>query len=79
MAEPEKYRSRPRDKLGEEVAEFLAADEATAVDELADVLEVMYTLAKDLGMDSAGLERIRLAKARERGSFTNRVVWSGNH
>ncbi|RST18886.1 hypothetical protein E2C00_24710 [Streptomyces sp. WAC05374] len=79
IAGPEEYRSRLRDKLGEEVAEFLAADEATAVDELADVLEVVYALAEDLGVDSAGLEGIRLAKARERGSFTNRVVWSGNH
>ncbi|MFF3691071.1 nucleoside triphosphate pyrophosphohydrolase [Streptomyces sp. NPDC002187] len=36
----EEYRGRLRDKLGEEVAEFLEADEDSAPEELADVLEV---------------------------------------
>ncbi|NED01075.1 nucleoside triphosphate pyrophosphohydrolase [Streptomyces sp. SID6648] len=79
IAGPEEYRSRLRDKLGEEVAEFLSADDAAAVEELADVLEVVYALAEDLGVDSTELEEVRRSKARERGGFANRVIWSGNH
>ncbi|MFJ3311112.1 nucleoside triphosphate pyrophosphohydrolase, partial [Streptomyces sp. NPDC086549] len=43
-AGPEEYRGRLRDKLGEEVAEFLTADEAAAPGELADVLEAVRAL-----------------------------------
>lgn len=63
-AGPEEYRSRLRDKLGEEVAEFLGADEAKAPEELADVLEVVRALAADMGIDAEQMEKIREAKAR---------------
>ncbi|MFC9930020.1 nucleoside triphosphate pyrophosphohydrolase [Streptomyces sp. NPDC127190] len=62
----EEYRSRLRDKLGEEVAEFPEADEDSAPEELADVLEVVRALAADLGVDADQLEKIREAKAGER-------------
>ncbi|SPF04344.1 nucleoside triphosphate pyrophosphohydrolase [Streptomyces sp. MA5143a] len=77
-ASPEEYRNRLRDKLGEEIAEFLEADDAKALEELADVLEVVHALAADLGIDMDHLEKIRQAKANERGGFANRVVWTGN-
>ncbi|GAA3162316.1 MULTISPECIES: nucleoside triphosphate pyrophosphohydrolase [Streptomyces] len=77
-AGPEEYRRRLRDKLGEEVAEFLAADETGALEELADVLEVVRALAVDLGVGSGQLEKAREAKARERGGFAGRIVWMGN-
>jgi predicted house-cleaning noncanonical NTP pyrophosphatase (MazG superfamily) len=77
-ASPEEYRNRLRDKLGEEIAEFLEADDARAPEELADVLEVVHALAADLGIDTDQLEKIRAAKANERGGFTDRVVWTGN-
>ncbi|WBQ06856.1 nucleoside triphosphate pyrophosphohydrolase [Kribbella sp. CA-293567] len=48
-----------------------------AVEELADVLEVVYALAADLGTDQAALDRLRRTKATERGAFANRVVWLG--
>ncbi|MCS0635880.1 nucleoside triphosphate pyrophosphohydrolase [Streptomyces sp. LP05-1] len=74
----DEYRGRLRDKLLEEVQEFLAADSSTAPDELADILEVVHALARDLGMDPAALEAIRQTKARERGGFADRIVWTGN-
>lgn len=77
-AGPQEYRSRLRDKLGEEVAEFLEADDARAPEELADVLEAVYALAADLGIDMDQVEEIRRAKADERGGFAGRVVWTGN-
>ncbi|MEV0382171.1 nucleoside triphosphate pyrophosphohydrolase [Nonomuraea sp. NPDC050643] len=78
IAEAAEYRIRLRDKLGEEVAEFLAADEANGPGELADVLEVVRALAADLGVDADELEKIREAKAAERGGFACRIVWKGN-
>ncbi|MEV6417390.1 nucleoside triphosphate pyrophosphohydrolase [Kribbella sp. NPDC051718] len=78
VAAPAEYRQRLRDKLLEEVDEFLTADSTAAVEELADVLEVVYALAADLGTDRPTLEQIREAKATERGAFTNRLIWLGS-
>ncbi|MFC9797665.1 hypothetical protein [Streptomyces sp. NPDC057695] len=78
VAGPEEYRSRLRDKLGEEVTEFLQADESSAPEELADVLEVVRALAIDLGVDVDHLEKIRDGKVGERGGFAKRIVWTGN-
>ena len=78
IAGPEEYRNRLRDKLGEEVAEFLEADDAKAPEELADVLEVVHALAAVLGVDVGQLEKIREVKASERGGFADRIVWTGN-
>ncbi|NDK28539.1 nucleoside triphosphate pyrophosphohydrolase [Streptomyces sp. TR1341] len=72
------YRHRLRDKLGEEAAEFLAADDNAAPEELADVLEVVYALAADLGVDEDQLEKIRAAKTAERGDFSDQIIWTGN-
>ncbi|MFF9478102.1 hypothetical protein [Streptomyces sp. NPDC014733] len=77
-AGPEEYRWRLRRKLGEEVVEFFAADDDAAPEELADVMEVVLALAEDLGVGAAQLEKIREAKARERGGFRDRAVWMGN-
>ncbi|MFE7132429.1 hypothetical protein ACFVIM_16380 [Streptomyces sp. NPDC057638] len=78
IAGPEEYRNRLRDKLGEEIAEFLAADDAKAPEELADVLEVVHAIAADLGIDTHQLEKIREDKANKRGGFAGRIVWTGN-
>ncbi|MEV8375352.1 nucleoside triphosphate pyrophosphohydrolase [Kribbella sp. NPDC056861] len=77
QADSAEYRHRLRDKLLEEVDEFLTADPAGAIEELADVLEVVYALAADLGTDQSTLDRIRHTKAAERGAFADRVVWQG--
>ena len=76
-AEPDEYRLRLREKLAEEVGEFLAADDENAIEELADVLEVVYALAADLGADKAQVERVRADKASQRGGFAERIVWTG--
>jgi len=62
-------------KLREEVQEFL---EAKSLEELADVLEVVQTLATALGFEPKDLERMRARKASERGGFNGKLVWSGN-
>jgi predicted house-cleaning noncanonical NTP pyrophosphatase (MazG superfamily) len=78
VASPSEYSRMLREKLTEEVAEFLSADDTVALGELADVLEVVYALATNLGIDPAGLEELRQSKYRERGGFTRRIVWTGN-
>jgi predicted house-cleaning noncanonical NTP pyrophosphatase (MazG superfamily) len=72
----EEYGTRLRDKLREEVEEFLASD--SDPEELADVLEVLYALAGQAGTDPDQLEKLRAAKAEERGGFTGRIIWTGN-
>ncbi|MFF8603084.1 hypothetical protein ACF065_33650 [Streptomyces sp. NPDC015232] len=78
VAGPQEYRARLRDKLREEVAEFLEADEEAAPGELADVAEVLLALAADLGISPEQFEVLRAAKADERGGFAGRIVWTGN-
>lgn len=72
----EEYSARLRGKLREEVEEFIASDDDP--EELADILEVLYVLAGQAGTDQEQLEKLRAAKAEERGGFDNRIIWSGN-
>ncbi|MFY1677386.1 nucleoside triphosphate pyrophosphohydrolase [Streptomyces sp. WMMC905] len=77
-ADVDEYGRRLRLKLQEEVDEFLEADSSTSTEELADILEVVYALAHELGMSPQQLETVRLYKAAERGGFKKRIVWTGN-
>ena len=74
-AGPDEYGICLRDKLREEVEEFLASDNDP--EELADILEVLHALAGQAGTDQQQLEKLRAAKAAERGGFADRIVWSG--
>jgi predicted house-cleaning noncanonical NTP pyrophosphatase (MazG superfamily) len=76
VASAQEYATRLRDKLTEEVAEFLDSD--SDPEELADVLEVVYALAGLAGTDPQHLEKLRAAKADERGGFADRIIWTGN-
>lgn len=71
IAEREEYEQKLREKLQEEVLEFM---ESGTPEELADILEVVYALGAVAGVDMAQLENIRKKKADERGGFTRRVV-----
>ncbi len=75
IADRDEYRGLLCAKLREEVSEFLTSNDP---EELADVLEVLFALADDLGVGRHGLEHRRWAKAEERGGFAERIVWSGN-
>jgi len=59
-----------RVKLQEELKEYL---ESSKVEELADLLEVVYALAQLEGVSRDGLEAIRMKKADERGGFEKRL------
>jgi predicted house-cleaning noncanonical NTP pyrophosphatase (MazG superfamily) len=76
IADTEEYCVRLRDKLREEVEEYLASDNDR--EELADILEVLYALARQAGTDQQQLEKLRAAKAEKRGGFADRIIWFRN-
>ncbi|MFV8829540.1 phosphoribosyl-ATP pyrophosphohydrolase [Alkalihalobacterium sp. APHAB7] len=61
-------------KLTEEIAEYEEAQtDGQALEELADVLEIMHSLASVHGAKFDEVEAIRKKKAEERGGFQERV------
>ena len=70
VLETKLYRQELKRKLQEEVAEFSGSDR---VEELVDVLEVVYALAKDKGVSQYQLEEMRQQKQKNRGGFDQRV------
>lgn len=71
VADSDEYRGRLRMKLFEEAVEYIESEE---VEELADMLEVIYTLAKLRGASPDMLERLRQEKRAVRGGFDNRII-----
>lgn len=57
-------------KLNEECAEYQADK---SIEELADMLEVMYAIAVARGYSADELEKVRAEKAAERGVFNDRI------
>lgn len=66
----EEYINALDKKLSEELSEYL---ENRSLEELADLTEVIYSLAVALGYTPGQLEQLRLKKADERGGFENRI------
>jgi len=68
------YRKELRTKLQEEVNEYLAAmKDEEAVEELADIMELLHAMAATHGASVDGLERVRAQKAAKRGGFKERI------
>lgn len=68
------YRRELRRKLDEELEEYLEAEtDPAALEELADLMELIQVLATLHDSTPEELERIRAQKAKERGSFTKRL------
>lgn len=61
-------------KLHEELAEYEeAVTDADAVEELADLLELIQALAKTHGVTVEELEAVRAKKQQQRGGFEERL------
>jgi predicted house-cleaning noncanonical NTP pyrophosphatase (MazG superfamily) len=76
QADPAEYGRLLRDKLLEEAAEAASAPgPAALLEELGDVLQVLYALAADAGLAAAEIECARARKAHTTGGFTRRIVW----
>ena len=70
----DEYRVELKKKLGEELDEYHAAkDNEEAVEELADILELLHASTKIHGFSFEELENIRKAKAEKRGGFEKRI------
>ena len=65
-----KYREKLEEKLDEEVKEY---HKDHSLEELADILEVLYSLSSSLGFSPSELEEMRKKKASERGGFEKRI------
>ena len=58
-------------KLDEELAEYHSDQN---IEELADLLEVIYAAAMARGYTLEQLESVRAAKAEKRGTFANKIL-----
>ena len=58
-------------KLDEELAEY---HKDQNIEELADLMEVIYAAAKARGYSLEELEQVRAAKAEKRGAFDKRIL-----
>ncbi len=71
IADETEYWFKLKDKLKEEVNEFL---EDSNEEELADILEVINAICKFKDINMESLEILRIKKTEERGSFNNKVI-----
>ena len=71
IADKEEYYQLLRQKLQEEVAEFLESD---SLEELADIHEVLVALAGAKGCEWAEVKEIANDKKAQRGGFDERIV-----
>lgn len=58
-------------KLAEELKEYQESD---SVEELADLVEIIYALLEYKGISMEQFEKIRIAKAEDRGMFKKRLL-----
>ncbi len=66
----EEYISELDKKLNEECSEYQADKN---IEELADILEVMYAIAEARGWSVSELEAVRRDKAEKRGGFKDKI------
>ena len=66
----EKFLVEMEKKLSEEVVEY---QNSKNPEELADILEVIYRIAKLKGISKEQLEKIRLNKVEKRGAFEDNL------
>jgi predicted house-cleaning noncanonical NTP pyrophosphatase (MazG superfamily) len=70
----DRYIEELKTKLNEEITEYQETTTDTdALEELADVLELMHALAGVHGASFDEIEKVRKEKAAKRGGFTDRI------
>ncbi|MEK3716247.1 nucleoside triphosphate pyrophosphohydrolase [Paenibacillus sp. FSL R7-0333] len=60
-------------KLHEEIREFEEADDCNQIEELADIVEVIYAIVENQSLSVEEFEKIRLAKKDKRGGFSKQL------
>ena len=66
----EEYKKELNKKLQEEVKEYL---EDNSVEELADVVEVVYGILESMNVSIEEFEKVRQDKVQKRGAFHKRI------
>lgn len=72
IAEEEEYEQKLQEKLEGEIKEFLSAEEKDKIEEIADILEVIYAICDLKGVSREEIEDIRSKKAQERGRISKK-------
>ena len=70
VMEDDEYKKYLDKKLKEEVEEYLESGE---VEELADIMEVLYAIMEAKGVSVEEVEKIRKDKVDERGAFEKKL------
>ena len=70
-ASDENYRKLLHHKLREEVEEYIESKE---IEEVADILEIIYALADQHNISIDELEKIRNDKVKKNGAFKKKIV-----
>ena len=71
IADDEEFLVKAKEKINEEVSEFL---ESGQVEELADLLEITYAVARALGTTEDELNKIRQEKLIKKGGFSKKII-----
>lgn len=71
----EEYLAELDKKLNEEIAEYQADK---SLEEMADVLEVLFAICEARGHSVEELMEVRRKKREKRGGFEQKIFWSGN-
>ena len=75
ILDTEEYLEELDKKLNEEIAEYQADK---SIEEMADVLEVLFAICEARGHSVEELMAVRAEKREKRGGFEERIFWSGN-
>lgn len=74
ILDDEEYRKELQKKAFEELEEYVQAEtDEAALEELADVLEIIHALAQCHGASIEQVEQIRAKKAEKRGGFRDKI------
>ncbi|MGJ3221017.1 nucleoside triphosphate pyrophosphohydrolase [Geobacillus thermoleovorans] len=74
ILDDEEYRKELQKKAFEELEEYVQAEtDEAALEELADVLEIIHALAECHGASIEQVEQIRAQKAEKRGGFREKI------
>ena len=74
IAEDKEYWEELKNKLNEEVNEFLEEENE---EELADILEVINAICDYKKFSLEDIEKLRIKKSEERGGFKNKIILEG--
>ena len=71
VADNEEYWDKLKEKLSEEVNEFL---KQSTEEELADILEIIFAIRDHMKINPEKLEQTREQKAQKRGGFKKKII-----